>query len=219
MDSLFSSGPTMLEQWSRVLWRTVSNLTQEASLRSQPRSPPSQAASPTKPRTLSSPREPARASPPALFPLAPGQSQPLGPHTQVLCSRLFLGIRWCRKCPRAWEPAVLGLLVGRDPQANSSRSTGTSDCASPPLEQVSAASHSPTPPPGSVGYAQSNFPCPASPTDPSPGTDSSHHFNPHDVRARTIYLRGRSKCNRYTLYISNYFKATFEKANYIADFK
>jgi hypothetical protein len=141
MDCLFLSGSAMLEQWSRPSSkelclqsefqdsqgytkkhclerkqnkkRAAPNLKQEGGLSSFLSQGHHQTKPPlSKPWTLSSPGDPARAlSPtPALFPSYPGQNQPCRP---TLHSQLFHGIQCILRCPRVrtchpWPPSSPG---------------------------------------------------------------------------------------------------------------
>jgi hypothetical protein len=105
---------------------------------------------------------------PALFPSTLGQHLPRGPYSILSSSAAFSSI-----CD-AQEPENLLSLASvqtRGTPGNSSKSSGTSDCAFPSPEWGPEASHSLG---GSMGYAQSDFQCPASPSGPSPGLAGPH---------------------------------------------
>jgi hypothetical protein len=90
---------------------SAANLPHGASLCSQPRSPSCQAAQPSKPRILSSSRDPARALSSPSFPFGPRLEPIPGP---TLCSQLFRSIQWHMRCPRArtchpWPPCGRGI--------------------------------------------------------------------------------------------------------------
>ena len=179
----------------------------------RPLSTPSHGLHQAKPTSqgLSSLRDPAISLPLSLQPQARSSLQAPTLFSVLPCSQ------WCLGAQGSVNLTVLVSLQAHRLLSRCWQSPWTSDCAPP------------TPGAGSRGFSQPvarwhgicavKTPVSRPAQWPKPRLDASHHFNPHDVRARTIYLRGRSKCNRYTLYISNYFKATFEKANYIADFK
>ena len=168
MDYLFLLGSSMGSNGVGLhlkIWPP--SLPLKASQSSQPRSPPSQAACPSKPRTLSSPQKPAGA---LLLPFPFwlwARASPTGPYSILSSSNIEL----CLWYPSA-RTCCPGLLCG----------PGTQE-PNPSSWKGNLRLCFPIPGTGSCGFSQ---PCgvwgahsllhPASPSSPSPGPDSGHPF-------------------------------------------
>lgn len=158
MDYLVSLGPATLEQWSRLFSESCSsNLPKEASQGSQ-------RVSTTSSLGLSSPREPARA--PFSYPFPFGPWLEPTPQAPTLFSDLLQHTAGIWNVQEPENLSSLSSVQAWKPQANSSRSTGTSDYAFPTLGA------------GSCGFSQPDtilaavwglpVKLPASPSGPSP---------------------------------------------------
>lgn len=117
-------------------------------------------------------------SPPALFPLALGYSQPSLPFQLFLlhstASALSKSLRNCQPqppCrPRDPKPVLAGLPDLR--QCFPTPGAGGILCLLTACRLLGSR----------IGCTQSNLPCPASQSSPNPWRDAGHHFNPHNLK-------------------------------------